>query len=52
MKGLLVIWGLLEVVVLILFFLENGERIKLLWVLARSVHKLLVIVSLWGIAMT
>jgi hypothetical protein len=52
LKGLLVIWGVLEVAVLILFSLENSERIKLPWVLARSVHKLLVAVSLWGIATT
>ncbi|KAL6351828.1 hypothetical protein LRP88_14879 [Fusarium phalaenopsidis] len=52
LKGLLATWGVLEVAVLILFSLENSGKIKLPWVLARSVHTLLVAVSLWGIATT
>ncbi|KAH6883602.1 hypothetical protein B0T10DRAFT_551329 [Thelonectria olida] len=52
LKGLLATWGVLELAVLILFSLENSRGIKLPWVLARSVHNLLVTMSLWGIATT
>ncbi|KAH6869574.1 hypothetical protein B0T10DRAFT_523635 [Thelonectria olida] len=52
LKGLLAAWGVLELAVLILFSLENSRGIKLPWVLARSVHNLLVTMSLWGIATT
>ncbi|KAH7124388.1 hypothetical protein EDB81DRAFT_664845, partial [Dactylonectria macrodidyma] len=52
LQGLVAAWLILELTVLVMFSLENTRTIRLPWVLARSMHKLLVAMSLWGIATT
>ena len=51
LKGIMIIWAVLEMASLIMFSLIIFGKLRFAWFPEKSVHNLLGIVSLWGIAM-
>jgi hypothetical protein len=51
LKAIMIVWAVLEMASLIMFSLVMFGKLRFAWFPEKSVHNLLGIVSLWGIAM-